>query len=91
MNLQELLCGITPEIYENLKRAIELGRWLDGEKISAEQRNLCMQAVIAYEHKHLPPEKHTGYIPPKSHSYCGDDHDHDHDSAEQEQPIKWIE
>lgn len=89
MNLQELLHSITPEIYENLKRAIELGRWLDGEKISAEQRNLCMQAVIAYEHRHLPPEKHTGYIPPKPHAYCGDDHDHD--SAEQEKPIKWIE
>ena len=97
MSIQKLLQSITPEIYENLKRAIELGKWLDGNKISAEQRELCMQAVIAYEHKHLPAEKHTGYIPPKPHAYCGDDHDHtghehaDHEQLDQVQPIKWIE
>ena len=87
MNLQQLFNSITPEIYGNLKRAIELGKWLDGNRITAEQRELCMQAVIAYERKNLPPEEHTGYIPPKPHTYCGDDHDH----SEQDKPIKWVE
>lgn len=93
MNLQQLLRSITPEIYENLKRAIELGKWFDGSKISAEQKDLCMQAVIAYEHNHFPPEKHTGYIPPKPHVYCGDDHSHDQSDqqVDQEKPIKWVE
>lgn len=89
MNVQQLLNNITPDIYKNLKRAIELGKWPDGNKISTEQRQLCMQAVIAYEHKHLAPEEHTGYIPPEPHTYCGDDHDHDH--PEQDKPIKWVE
>ena len=88
MNLQQLLNSISPEIYENLKRAIELGKWLDGSKISLDQRELCMQAIIAYEHKHLPPEEHTGYIPPKPLSVCGDDHKHDH--HEEEHPVKWV-
>ena len=88
MDLQDLLNSITPEIYNNLKMAIEIGKWPDGNKISAEQRQLCMQAVIAYEHKHLPAEEHTGYIPPEPHTFCGDDHDHEH--AEQEKPIKWV-
>lgn len=86
MDLQQLLGSLTPEIYENLKRAVELGKWPDGRRISAEQRALCMQAVIAWEHKHLPPEQHTGYIEPEPHTQCGTD-DHDHDEP---QPLKWL-
>ena len=87
MNLQELLNNITPDIYNNLKRAIELGKWPDGNKISQEQLQLCMQAVIAYEHRHLTPEQHTGFIPPKPHSVCADGHEH----PEQNKPLKWVE
>ncbi len=87
MDLKQLLNAITPEIYENLKAAVELGKWADGNKLTSDQRQLCMQAVIAYEHKHLPAEQHTGYIPPEPHTFCGDDHDH----AETEKPIKWVE
>jgi uncharacterized protein len=54
--------NITPEIYENLKLAIELGKWGDGRKLSPEQRDLCMQALIAWEIKNLPEEQRTGYM-----------------------------
>lgn len=94
MNLQQLLSSITPEIYENLKRAVELGKWPDGNRLGAEQRQLCMQAVIAYEHKNLPPEAHTGYIPPEPHTYCGDgEHQHPdtHEHPDTEKPIKWMD
>ncbi|MGS2723386.1 YeaC family protein [Porticoccus sp. GXU_MW_L64] len=65
MDFQQLLNNITPDIYQNLKRSVELGKWPDGNTLTAEQRELCMQAVIAWEHKHLPPEKRSGYVPPK--------------------------
>ncbi|MBB3168557.1 YeaC family protein [Simiduia aestuariiviva] len=81
MNYQQLLESLTPEVYENLKRAIELGKWPDGKALNAVQRETCMQAVIAYEHKHLPPEQHTGYIPPKPHQHCGE--------SDEEQPVTW--
>lgn len=87
MNIEDLLKNITPDIYQNLKRAVELGKWPTGDRLTQEQRETCMQAVIAYEHLHLPPEEHTGYIPPKPHDYCGgDDHHHDDD----EKPVTWI-
>lgn len=89
MNLQQLLASITPEIYQSLKRAVELGKWPDGNRLSQEQRELCMQAVIAYEHKHLPADAHTGFIPPKPHSHCGSEGDPEHDHHDK--PIKWIE
>ncbi|UZJ45299.1 YeaC family protein [Marinimicrobium sp. C6131] len=85
MNYQDLLNSLTPEIYDNLKRAVELGKWPDGRVVTPEQRQHCMEAVIAYEHKHLPPEQHTGYIPPKPHTHCGGEGE----VAEAEQPLKW--
>lgn len=64
-NIAELIDNITPDIYKSLKRAIELGKWPTGKKISDEQRQLCMQAVIAYEQKHFKPKHRSGYVPPK--------------------------
>lgn len=54
--------NITPEIYENLKQAVELGKWGNGNKLTAEQRDLCMQAMITWEVKNLPEEQRTGYM-----------------------------
>lgn len=88
MNLQQLLSSLTPDIYHNLKRAVELGKWPDGKRLSREQRELCMQAVIAYERQHLPPEQHTGYIEPKPHTPCEVDESHEH--GKDSEPLKWI-
>jgi len=61
--MDEAIQAITPEIYYNLKRAVELGKWPDGREVSREQRAHCMQAVIAYEARNQMPEaERTGYI-----------------------------
>lgn len=61
-SFEDLIASMTPEVYENMRRAIELGKWPDGRSLSAEQRELCMQAVIAWEAKNLPEEQRTGYM-----------------------------
>ncbi len=61
-SLEELLSSITPEIHTKLKQAIELGRWGNGDRLSKEQVELCMQAVIAYGERHLIEEEQIGYI-----------------------------
>lgn len=66
MSFNETAQALTPDLYQRFKRAVELGKWADGRPLSPEQRTICMQAVIAYEQKHFPPEQRTGYIPPKS-------------------------
>lgn len=88
MDLQQLLSSLTPDIYQNLKRAVELGKWPDGNRLSSEQRQLCMQAMIAYEQNNLLPEQQTGYIEPEPHMQCGTDDDHTHD--DQPKPLKWL-
>lgn len=86
MNFDDVLKSITPEVYENLKTAIELGKWADGRKLTQEQKENCMQAVIAYELKHIPAEQRTGYVPPKAHSHCGSDGEI---AEPEDQPLKW--
>lgn len=61
-SFEELLSSITPEVHSKLKQAIELGRWENGERLSKEQVELCMQAVIAYDEIHLSDEEKVGYI-----------------------------
>ncbi len=61
-SLQELLAGMTPEIHSKLKRAVELGRWENGDRLTQEQRDLCLQAVIAYDEMHHAAEEKVGFI-----------------------------
>ncbi len=71
MDLHKLLRSLTPQIYASLCRAIELGRWPDGRSLTAEQRALCLQAVIAYDAEHKPVSERVGYLPPKVKSAAG--------------------
>ena len=92
MDFQRLIANITPEIYASLKRAVEIGRWPDGRRLSDEQRELSLQAVIAWEMQHLPETERTGYIDRGSKAegeLCDDDHDHAH-GEDAEQPLKWL-
>lgn len=61
-SLQALLASITPEVHDKLKRAVELGRWENGERLTQEQRDLCLQAVIAYDELHHAETEKVGYI-----------------------------
>ncbi len=62
MSYKNLLAQITPEIYANMRRAIGIGRWPDGRKLTDQQRQDCMQAVIAYEQINVSERERTGYI-----------------------------
>lgn len=71
-SFDELIDRLTPDIYQQLKTAVEIGKWPTGQLITQEQRALCMQAVIAYEQKNIAAEDRSGYVPPKK-TPCGDD------------------
>ena len=59
---EQLLAAITPEIHAQLRRAIELGKWPNGDRLSPEQLEHSLQAVIAWEAQHLPEQDRIGYI-----------------------------
>ena len=88
LTLDEMIASITPETYEALKRAVELGKWHDGSRLTPEQRAHCMQAVIAYGERNLATEERVGYIDRGTKDegeVCGDDHQHG------EQPVKFLQ
>ena len=80
-DLTALLDNITPEVYEALKRAVELGKWPNGVRLTAGQRETCLQAVIYYDGRHKAEHERVGYIQPKEHEHCGSDGDKQHDHA----------
>lgn len=78
----KLIEQLTPDIYQRLKTAVEIGKWPDGRKLTAEQRELSLQAVIAYEiEQDFPHEERTGYVD------TGDSACHTDDDTPQ--PLKW--
>ena len=62
MNLEQLINSITPDIYESLKTAIELGKWEDGKRLEKDQVALCLEAVMRYESTNISEEERVGYM-----------------------------
>ncbi len=87
MDFQQLLQSITPDTYAALRRAVELGKWPNGDRLTREQRELCMQAVIAYDARNKPEAERVGHIPPREHTHCGGTGDVA--EAEEEKPLTW--
>lgn len=75
MDFERLIDAITPEIYDQLKRAIELGKWGNGVSLTNEQKASCLQAIIAYDNKHHEQTERVGYVAPKPHIACGEEED----------------
>lgn len=87
--IDKMLEALTPEIVDSFRRAIETSKWPDGRRLTDAQRATCMQAVIAWEHRHLPENQRTGYIDKgdkKEGEVCESTHDHDHDH---EKPVSF--
>ena len=88
MNFEQLINNITPDIYQALKRAVEIGKWPNGSMLTPEQKSLVMEAVISYEHLHVDEEERMGFIDrgsKKQDETCGSDIV----NSEQETAIKW--
>jgi len=75
MDYQSLLETLTPELYQRFLRALETGRWPDGTEVSAQQRENCMRAVIAWGEVNLPQDQRIGFIDRghKEGDHCDDD------------------
>lgn len=88
MDFDDMIRTITPEIYENLKRAVELGKWPDGKLLTKEQLEMSMQAIIAYDHQNLSEQERVGFIDrgSKDEGEVCDSHD-----ADTDQPVRFLD
>lgn len=84
MTLEDLIKNLNPQMHQQIRRAIELGHWPDGRKLSNDDKEICMQALIAYEAEHLPEDQRIGYIPEDDKGCLPE-----WLKPAEEQPIKW--
>jgi len=77
MNYLAAIEKMTQAEYSALVTAIEIGRWPNGERLTEEQRQNAMSAVIAYGQLKLPEDERVGYIHSPKHDHCGSDGDDD--------------
>lgn len=88
MNIEQMLAVLDPDIVSRLKTAVEIGKWPNGIVLTQEQRQICMQAVIAWEAQHLPEKERSGYID-KGHKEEGEECD-SHFPEPEFKPIRFV-
>ncbi|MFI3309009.1 DUF1315 family protein [Ewingella allii] len=58
MEINDLVGVMTPEIYQRLAQAVELGKWPDGVKLTPEQKENSLQMVMLYQARHNTDAQH---------------------------------
>ncbi len=69
MTFERMIQQMTPAIYASIKQAVALRKWPDGRLLTPEQTELCLEAVMRYEHENqVPEEQRVGYLEQRT---CG--------------------
>lgn len=56
--LEAMLEAMTPEVYERLSTAVEIGKWPDGVALTPEQKENCLQLVMLWQARHNDDPQH---------------------------------
>lgn len=56
--LDEVVTALTPDIYQRLATAVELGKWPDGVALTPEQKENCLQMVMLWQSRHNVEAEH---------------------------------
>ncbi|WP_154023090.1 YeaC family protein [Klebsiella oxytoca] len=58
MEIERIIDGMTPEVYQCLATAVELGKWPDGVALTAEQKENCLQLVMLWQARYNVDAQH---------------------------------
>ena len=58
MNLDEIVNSMTPEVYQRLSTAVELGEWPDAVALTPEQKDNSLQLVMLWQARHNTDAQH---------------------------------
>ena len=58
MSIEQMIETMTPEIYQRLATAVELGKWPDGVALTAEQKENCLQLVMLWQSRNNQDAQH---------------------------------
>ncbi|AFJ47441.1 YeaC family protein [Shimwellia blattae] len=58
MNIDDMIASLTPDIYQRLVTAVELGKWPDGVALTPEQKENCLQLVMLWQSRNNHEAQH---------------------------------
>ncbi|QJT80341.1 YeaC family protein [Kosakonia sp. MUSA4] len=58
MDLEQIVNSMTPEIYQRLATAVELGKWPDGVALTPEQKENSLQLVMLWQARNNTQAQH---------------------------------
>lgn len=86
MNFKEMIDNMSPEVYESIKLAVELGKWPNGVRLTDEQKELCLQTVITYDYSNKGEDERVGFIDRNAHLGCSSKKD-----TLEHETVKWVD
>ncbi len=58
MEMDQILAAMTPEVYQRLATAVELGKWPDGVALTPEQKENTLQLVLLWQSRNNHQPEH---------------------------------
>ena len=58
MDIEQIIDSMTPEVYQRLATAVELGKWPDGVALTPEQKENSLQLVMLWQARHNTNAQH---------------------------------
>ncbi len=58
MDIEQIIASMTPELYQRLATAVELGKWPDGVALTPEQKENSMQLVMLWQARNNTDAQH---------------------------------
>ncbi|WP_174508948.1 YeaC family protein [Klebsiella oxytoca] len=58
MEIEQMIDSMTPEVYQRLVTAVELGKWPDGVALTEAQKENSLQLVMLYQARHNRDAQH---------------------------------
>ena len=58
MEIEQMIDSMTPEVYQRLVTAVELGKWPDGVALTEAQKENSLQLVMLYQARHNSDAQH---------------------------------
>lgn len=58
MQLDEMIAGMTQEVYQRLVTAVETGKWADGVALTPEQKEHSLQLVLLWQARNNDDPQH---------------------------------
>lgn len=58
MDIEQIIDSMTPEVYQRLATAVELGKWTDGVALTPEQKENSLQLVMLWQARYNTDAQH---------------------------------